>query len=269
MESPKLMGIVNVTPDSFSDGGLFIDPEKAIAHILELIKEGADIIDIGAESTRPGSPRISEKEEWSRLKPVLELMIQEQIHKKVWISLDTYKSSIAEKALKYEVDIMNDISAGSMDPQMMDVVSAAKCPYIMMHMKGTPETMQKNPEYRHVMDEIIDFFEEKIRIAQKKGIEQLILDPGIGFGKRLEDNYEIIRRLEELTNLGYPILLGVSRKSFLWKKLKIEPKAGDHSTTIVDLLGIQNRAHILRIHHVGKHMEMLKVFGWVRKLKAT
>lgn len=267
-KKPILMGIVNVTPDSFSDGGLYIDPEKAVVHIKELIEEGAEIIDLGAESSRPGSERISVEEEWERLRPVLKLINEEKLYNKVWISIDTYKSEIARKALELNADIINDISAGNMDNHMMDIVAEAGCPYVMMHMKGTPENMQRNPHYDHVMDEMLDYFERKIEQATKKGIKQIIIDPGIGFGKRIEDNYEIIRRFKEFSQFGYPVLLGASRKSFLWKMLNIEPQNADSSTSFIDLLGILNNAHILRVHNVRLHKELVHVWNWVQTSKA-
>lgn len=267
--NPRWMGIVNITPDSFSDGGKYFQAEAAVRRIEQLITEGADIIDLGAESTRPGSERISADEEWRRLEPVLELLSQKQLFRSAWFSLDTYKGSIARKALAYGISIINDISAGRMDPSILEVVAEYGCPYIIMHMQGTPENMQKNPTYTHLMDEILDFFEERITAAQQAGIRQIILDPGIGFGKRIEDNYEMIRRLGELGQFGYPVLLAASRKSFLWRKLEIAPSDADFVSVIAHMEGIRNGAHIIRVHDLKIHRQGWKVFQWLQELKAT
>ncbi|GAB4192609.1 MAG: hypothetical protein Kow00108_26950 [Calditrichia bacterium] len=267
-QKPLLMGIVNVTPDSFSDGGRYFKADRAVNHVEEMVASGVDMVDIGAESSRPGAEQVDEKEEWRRLKPVLEQLKEKGLMEKTIISVDTYKAEIARKSLEMGVQIINDISAGNMDPEMPDVVAEYNCPYIMMHMQGTPADMQKNPHYEHLMDEILDFFDQKINQALKKGIRQIILDPGIGFGKRVEDNYEIIRRLPELKQLGFPVLLGASRKSFLWRKLKIEPKDADNSTIVANSLGVLNGADILRIHHVSNHTELVNVIQWIQYNKA-
>jgi len=219
-EAPYFVGILNVTPDSFSDGGEFLQVEKAVKRAKELVEEGADIIDIGGESSRPFSDPVPEEEELKRVIPVIKAVKSELPD--VIISIDTYKSRVAEKALEAGADIVNDISAGRFDPDMVKVVKEAGCPVILMHMKGTPKTMQINPFYKDVIAEIKNFLKEKIEYFVEKGVdfEKIIIDPGIGFGKRLEDNLKIIRNLDAFLSLNRPVLLGHSRKSFIGEFIK-------------------------------------------------
>ena len=244
-----IMGILNVTPDSFSDGGEFYQPEQAIERGIQMAEEGADIIDIGDESTRPGAEPISTEEELQRLVPVLEGLLKKVA---VPISIDTYKSSVAETALKAGAHIMNDISGLRFDPQMKDVVAKYRVPVVIMHIKGEPRNMQQNPYYDDLIGEIYGYFDESIRIAEGAGIkrENIIIDPGIGFGKRLMDNYEILRRLYEFQGLGCPILIGPSRKSFIGKVLDLPPDQRLEGTIAAVAIGIQNGAHIVRVHDV-------------------
>jgi dihydropteroate synthase len=244
-----IMGILNVTPDSFSDGGEFYQPEQAIERGIQMAEEGADIIDIGAESTRPGAEPISTEEELQRLVPVLEGLLKKV---DVPISIDTYKSSIAEMALKAGAHIINDISGLRFDPQMKDIVAKYRVPVVIMHIKGEPRNMQQNPYYDDLIGEIYGYFDESIRIAEGAGIkrENIIVDPGIGFGKRLMNNYEILRRLYEFQGLGCPILIGPSRKSFIGKVLDLPPDQRLEGTIAAVAIGIQNGAHIVRVHDV-------------------
>jgi dihydropteroate synthase len=244
-----IMGILNVTPDSFSDGGEFYQPEQAIERGIQMAEEGADIIDIGAESTRPGAEPISTEEELQRLVPVLEGLLKKVA---VPISIDTYKSSVAETALKAGAHIMNDISGLRFDLQMKDVVAKYRVPVVIMHIKGEPRNMQQNPYYDDLIGEIYGYFDESIRIAEGAGIkrENIIIDPGIGFGKRLMNNYEILRRLYEFQGLGCPILIGPSRKSFIGKVLDLPPDQRLEGTIAAVAIGIQNGAHIVRVHDV-------------------
>jgi dihydropteroate synthase len=244
-----IMGILNVTPDSFSDGGEFYQPEQAIERGIQMAEEGADIIDIGAESTRPGAEPISTEEELQRLVPVLEGLLKKV---DVPISIDTYKSSVAEMALKAGAHIINDISGLRFDPQMKDIVAKYRVPVVIMHIKGEPRNMQQNPYYDDLIGEIYGYFDESIRIAEGAGIkrENIIVDPGIGFGKRLMNNYEILRRLYEFQGLGCPILIGPSRKSFIGKVLDLPPDQRLEGTIAAVAIGIQNGAHIVRVHDV-------------------
>ena len=244
-----IMGILNVTPDSFSDGGEYFDTNRAVERGIQMAEEGADIIDIGAESTRPGAEPISTDAELKRLLPVLEQLLKTI---DVPISVDTYKSEVAESALRAGAHIINDISGLRFDPAMKDVVARFDAPIIIMHIKGEPKNMQIDPYYEDVMIEISDYLAESIRLASLAGIkkENIVVDPGIGFGKRLEDNYEIIRRLSELKRLGCPILLGPSRKSFLGKILNLPPAERLEGTMAAVAIGIQNGADIVRVHDV-------------------
>ncbi|MGQ9477063.1 MAG: dihydropteroate synthase [Candidatus Bipolaricaulia bacterium] len=244
-----IMGIVNVTPDSFSDGGLYLDPERAIAHALELIEEGADIIDIGGESTRPGATPVPAEVELERVLPVIE-GIRERA--KVPISIDTYKAAVAEAALKAGATMVNDISALRFDPRMSEVLKGFDVPVVLMHMQGEPRTMQQNPRYDDVVGEIISFLRERMAAAVEAGLSKskLILDPGIGFGKRVEHNLEILKRLEELKALGRPILIGPSRKSFIGQLSGAPPGERLPGTIAAVALGIAHGADIVRVHDV-------------------
>jgi len=219
IDRPLIMGILNITPDSFSDGGKFFHTDDAVTQAERMIAQGADIIDIGAESTRPGSVRVELEEEWQRLKPVLTQIKQIT---DIPISIDTYKSEIARRALDLGADLINDISGMTFDKEMARIIERAGCPVILMHIKGTPREMQKNPHYENLMEELHEFFRERISFCNQMKIRQVIIDPGIGFGKRLADNYEIIRRLPEFKSFGHPVLIGPSRKSFIGKVLKNE-----------------------------------------------
>lgn len=244
-----VMGILNVTPDSFSDGGEFLEKDSAVERALEMEKNGADLIDIGGESTRPGADQVALEEELGRTVPVIEGIRKESA---VPISIDTYKSEVAEEALDAGADIINDISALRFDPDLGRVAAERGVPLILMHMQGTPKTMQENPTYDDPVEDIIDFLAERVEEAKGLGVndEQLVLDPGIGFGKRLEDNYEILRRLGEFKQLGYPLLLGTSRKSFLGATLDLPTEERLEGTIASNVVGVIRGADILRVHDV-------------------
>jgi len=244
-----LMGIINVTPDSFSDGGLYFNKEKAVDRGLELAEEGADIIDIGGESTRPGSDFISTEEELMRTVPVISALRKKT---DVLISVDTTKSEVAEAALGEGADIINDISSFRFDPKMLSLAAQKDIPVILMHMKGTPKNMQLNPFYEDLLAEIRGFLEERIATAQAYGIkkEKIIIDPGIGFGKSLKDNLTLIKSLKFLEPIDRPILIGISRKSFIGKILSLPPQERTEGTIASAVLSIINGAHILRVHDV-------------------
>lgn len=244
-----LMGIINVTPDSFSDGGLYFNKEKAVDRGLELAEEGADIIDIGGESTRPGSDFISTEEELMRTVPVISALRKKT---DVLISVDTTKSEVAEAALGEGADIINDISSFRFDPKMLPLAAQKDIPVILMHMKGTPKNMQLNPFYEDLLAEIRGFLEERIATAQAYGIkkEKIIIDPGIGFGKSLKDNLTLIKSLKFLEPIDRPILIGISRKSFIGKILSLPPQERTEGTIASAVLSIINGAHILRVHDV-------------------
>jgi dihydropteroate synthase len=256
-----VMGILNVTPDSFSDGGLYINTNDAVEHALEMINDGADIIDIGGESTRPGSEIVNEKDEINRVIPVIDRILSRAPD--TLISIDTTKSRVAEAAINHDAKIINDISGATFDDDMLNVASKYNAALILMHIKGTPKTMQHNPYYENVVEEIYDFLFERIKTAENMGIKNILIDPGIGFGKRIEDNFEILRRLEDLKSLGYPIVVGASRKSFLGKTLGLDITERDTATAITESIAVKNGARIIRTHNVkyGKQVcELLNNF---------
>ena len=243
------MGVINTTPDSFSDPGEYIDRDRAVARGLELEEQGADILDVGGESSKPGADPVSEKEELNRVIPVIK-----ELRKRtnILLSVDTTKANVAEAALAAGADIVNDISAFRFDDRMPLLVSEAGAPVILMHMKGVPKTMQSNPFYEDLYQEIQCFLEERISTATAYGIkrEKIIIDPGIGFGKSVEHNLAIINNLQFLDELERPILLGVSRKSFIGKILNLPPKERTEGTISSAILAVLRGAHILRVHDV-------------------
>ena len=244
-----IMGILNMTPDSFSDGGQFKSHNKAIDHALKMVEEGANIIDIGGESTRPGAEAVQLEEELSRTIPIIEAI---RLKSDCLISIDTYKSKVAMAALAAGADMVNDISGLTFDHNMASLVAERNVPVIIMHIKGKPGDMQKNPNYDNLIKEIKAFFEVQIAIAKKAGIDSgnIILDPGIGFGKRLEDNFEIIRELGQISTMGYPVLLGPSRKSFIGFTLDLPIEERIEGTLASITAGVINGARIVRVHDI-------------------
>ncbi|MCS7181341.1 MAG: dihydropteroate synthase [bacterium] len=264
IDKPIIMGILNVTPDSFYDGGRFFDFDKAIERGLEIEKQGADIIDIGGQSTRPGSKPIDEKEEMERVIPVIKFLSNEL---KIPISCDTYRSKVAEKAIENGAKIINDISAFSIDKRLLDVIKNSNCGYVLMHMKGTPEDMQVNPFYENVIEEISSFFEEKIKIIKSNGIdiERIVIDPGIGFGKRVFDNVEILKNLDKFKKFDRPILIGTSRKSFIGKLLNLEVEERLEPTIATNLYAYLKGAIIFRVHDVKEVKRSLEIIYIIEK----
>lgn len=259
------MGILNVTPDSFSDGGRHFDKSAAIRRAYEMVEEGADIIDIGGESTRPGSESVSLQEEIDRTIPVIE-EISKKI--KVPVSIDTYKAEVAKRALDAGASIVNDISGLRFDPEMPKVVSQYKVPVVIMHIKGTPKNMQVNPIYEALIPEIMDYFRESIRLAVESGIaeDKIIIDPGIGFGKTLDHNLEIIKNLHEFTLLEKPLLAGVSRKAFIGKILGDAPASDRFEGTATAVaISILNGANIIRVHDVKEMKKVALVADAVKR----
>ncbi len=256
-DSAYVMGILNVTDDSFSDGGKYYSTENAVKHALGMIEDGADFIDIGGESTRPGAGAISVVEEIDRVIPVIESVLKEKPD--AIISVDTTKSSVAEAALQNGAKIINDVSAFNFDPKIMDIVKKYDAAYVLMHMKGNPKDMQRAPYYDDVIKEIYNFLYDKLKILGNAGISKIFVDPGIGFGKRIEDNFEILKRLEDFKSLGYPILVGASRKSFIGKTLNLDVDKRDTATSIIESLAIKNGARIIRTHNVMNGMQVCKL----------
>ncbi|MGH1366903.1 MAG: dihydropteroate synthase [Calditrichia bacterium] len=260
----QIMGILNITPDSFSDGGLFINSDQAYAQGMRMLEEGADILDIGGESTRPGAEDISLEDEWKRIEPVIKRLSRETC----LLSVDTYKSEIARRALCEGVHIVNDISGLTFDNDMPKVLREWNVPVILMHLQGTPRDMQRQPHYDHLMAELTSSLMARCNAAEAAGLTKIIIDPGIGFGKRLEDNYEIIRRLDELRVLGKPILLGTSRKSFIGNYLNVETAHRLPGTIASNLFGVLKGAAILRVHDVWEAKQSLDIWQAIHENKA-
>ena len=248
-----VMAVLNVTPDSFSDGGQYFSPEAALDRAVRVAHEGADILDIGAESSRPGSQRLSVEEECRRLFPLVE-QVAENV--KIPLSIDTYKAEIATMALNAGASIVNDITALRGDPKMAEVVAESGCVLVLMHMLGTPATMQINPVYESVVDDLCAFFEERISYAESFGINRIMIDPGIGFGKTVEHNVEIIRNLKVFRTFGKPVLIGVSRKSFIGSVLGLPVQERLEGTAAAVTVSILNGANVVRVHDVR---EMVRV----------
>jgi len=253
-----IMGILNVTPDSFSDGGRFLAHDRAKNRALEMEENGADIIDIGGESTRPGADKVELEVELDRTIPVIEEIRKET---DIPISIDTYKSEVAERAIDAGADMVNDISALRFDPDLGRLAGEWDVPVVLMHMQGDPKTMQKNPTYDDVIRDIKDFLEKRINKAVELGVsrDKIVIDPGIGFGKKLEDNYEILRRLDEFGSLGCPLLLGTSRKSFIGDTLNLATDERVEGTIASNVVGVLKGAGILRVHDVRENYRALEV----------
>jgi len=256
LHSPKVMGILNITPDSFFDGGSYTRMEAIRLRVEQLLRQGADMIDIGAYSSRPGAQHITEAQEWERLEPVLDWLKGQ--YPNVITSLDTFRANIARKSVEqYNVAIINDISAGDMDEKMFSTIADLQVPYIMMHMQGKPQTMQTNPTYKHLMKDIIGYFAKKYHELRKKGVHDVIVDPGFGFGKTLEQNYQLLHYLEDLHIFGLPLLVGVSRKSMIYSYLDVTPQEALNGTTVLHTLAMQKRTDILRVHDVKEARQTL------------
>ena len=254
----KIIGILNVTPDSFADGGQFVDPAKALQQALKMVKEGADIIDIGGESSRPGSESVSEEEELKRVIPVIEAIRKQS---DIPISIDTTKSVVAAQAIEAGATMINDISAGVADLEMFSLAAEKKIPICLMHMKGTPANMQEKPEYDDVVAEVKEFLHDRIQFAQMQGVENIIIDPGIGFGKRVEDNIALLKNLNQFQNLGVPILIGTSRKSFIGKITGAEVDQRLPGSLASVGVAYQKGATYLRVHDVAETKQYLKVLS--------
>ena len=261
-----VMGILNVTPDSFSDGGLFYNTDEAVRHALQLIEYGIDIIDIGGESTRPGAKKISEEEEIQRIIPVVKQI--RELSPEIIISIDTTKSMVAQKAIQSGANIINDISGFSFDNKMIDVVRESKVPVIIMHMQGDPSNMQNKPVYDDLIIDISSFFKSKIKLATDAGIKkkQIILDPGIGFGKTVGDNFQLINQLNEFCKLGFPVMIGPSRKSFIGTTLNLPVDDRLEGTAAAVAVGVMNGARIVRVHDVK---EIKRVVTIVEKIRTA
>lgn len=255
LSKPRVMGILNVTPDSFYDGGVHNEINKIEDHVNKMVNDGMDILDIGGYSSKPGAKNISVDEELSRVIPILKHI--RKIFPELVISIDTFRSKIASASLNEGADIINDISGGTLDKNMMSIVAKNNCPYILMHMQGNPQNMQNDPSYENVTLEIIQYLAQRIKIAHDNNIVDIIVDPGFGFGKTLEHNFEILNNLEKFNVLDTPILAGFSRKSMIYKTLKTSSEKALNGTSSLNTIALTKGAKILRVHDVKEAKECI------------
>jgi dihydropteroate synthase len=257
LDTPKVMGIINATPDSFYDGSRMSTTAQALKLAEKMIEDGADFLDIGGQSTRPGSLRIGSDEELQRVIPIIEAVRQR--FPDTILSIDTYHAPVAREAIAAGASMVNDISAWSLDPAMLETVAQLKVPYVLTHMQGRPETMQVKPVYDDVVNDLFKFFTEKLSHLRSHGVADVLLDPGFGFGKRLEDNYALLGRLSEFTPLRCPILAGVSRKGMIYKLLNSTPEKALNGSTAAHVIALLNGASVLRVHDVHEAAEAIKI----------
>jgi dihydropteroate synthase len=266
LRAPAVMGIINLTPDSFYDGGRFNEENNAINQAIKMVDAGAAIIDLGAVSTRPFAPEVTADEEWSRLAPILQQL--RKLLPETILSVDTFRAHIAAKAVESGADMINDISGGQMDENMFSEITRLQVPYILMHSKGTPQTMQQNPVYDDVVAEVFEFFEQNLRkIWETDADIPVILDPGFGFGKTLEHNYQLLKSLSGFKKLGCPILVGLSRKSMINKVLETKPEDALNGSTVLNTIGLLHGANILRVHDVVQACEVIKLVNFYLKMR--
>jgi dihydropteroate synthase len=263
-KNPIVMGILNLTEDSFFDGGKYANEQAIISRCKKMLEEGASIIDIGAQSSRPGATLIQADEELLKLLPIIKLLKTEI--PEIIISIDTFWAKTAKECIEAGAHIINDISSGEMDNKMFDTIAELQVPYIIMHMQGTPQNMQKNPTYNNVVEEVISYFEEKIKQLKAKGIAQIIIDPGFGFGKTLAHNYQLLNALEQFNQFEIPVLIGTSRKSMIYNLLDTNPKNALNGTSITNTMALQKGASILRVHDVKEAMECIKITTFAKNL---
>ena len=257
LTSPKVMGILNVTPNSFYDGGKHSDDKSVLSQVEKMLLEGATFIDIGAYSSKPSAEFVSGDEEVERLIPVIQLVLKH--FPETLISVDTFRAKVAKAGIENGACIINDISAGSLDTTMMETVAKQKVPYVMMHMKGNPQTMQSLANYENVTKEMLLYFSEKVALARSLGISDLLIDPGFGFAKTKQQNFEVLNNLELFQMLELPILVGVSRKSMIYKTLETSADNALNGTTVLNTIALQKGANILRVHDVKEAMETIKL----------
>jgi len=256
---PRIMGIMNATPDSFYDGSRMPDPDQAVETARQMIDQGAAILDIGAVSSRPGAEEVSEEEELNRLSPVLEALRKE--FPEFPLSVDTWRSGVVRTVhQRFRVDMINDISAGQLDPHMFPTISELQLPYIMMHMQGTPDTMQDSPVYDNIIDELLQFFGERVHQLRKRGVNDIIIDPGFGFGKTIEQNYQLLMDLDSFQMMELPIMAGISRKSMIYRTLELDPGEALNGTTAAHMAALLKGSSLLRVHDVRAAVETVKIF---------
>lgn len=258
LSKPKVMGILNVTPDSFFDGGRYTNDREVLQRVEQMLVDGATFIDVGGYSSKPNAAAVSVQEEKARTVPVVASILQH--FPEAIVSIDTFRSEVAQLCLDQGAAIVNDISAGFLDPLMMKIVANYQVPYIMMHMKGTPQTMSTLAQYDDLFKEILFYFSERIAAARSLGISDLIVDPGFGFAKTIDQNFELLRHLDLFTSLELPVLAGVSRKSMIHKTLQIKPEEALNGTTVLNTLALDKGAAILRVHDVKEAVETIKLW---------
>ncbi len=252
------MGILNITPDSFYDGGRYGDENAILRQVELMLNEGATFIDIGSVSTRPGAESPDTETEWNRMEKYLKAIVKQ--FPEAIISIDTTRAQIAQRAIQEGAALVNDISAGEWDEQMLPMVASLKVPYVMMHRQGIPQTMQVNPQYKNVTLEVLQYFGNRIALCREMGIKDLIIDPGFGFGKNTEHNFTLLRELKSLSVAGCPVLAGLSRKSMIWKTLGVTPENALNGTTALNMVALINGARILRVHDVKEAMQCVALF---------
>ena len=257
LSTPKVMGIINLTPDSFYDGGKLNSEKEILLQANKMLQEGATFLDLGAYSSRPGAQFVSEKEEINRLLPVIKILLNE--FPKTLVSIDTFRSNVANESIAAGASLINDISAGKLDNDMFKIIAQHQVPYVMMHMRGTPETMMQNTDYTDLTKEVLYYFSERIAKARSFGINDLIVDPGFGFSKTLDQNYELFNDLELFRHLNVPLLIGISRKSMIQKKIKTTAADSLNGTTALHAIAIQKGASILRVHDVKEAFETINL----------
>lgn len=258
LSQPKIMGILNITPDSFFDGGKYEDEKAIILQTEKMLNEGATFIDVGANSSRPGASVISEEKEIQRILPIVDLLIQE--FPQILLSIDTFGSKVAAMSLDAGAALINDISAGRLSEKMLPIIAKYKVPYVMMHMKGIPQNMQQKTGYENLLTDILHYFSERVAAARALGIHDIIVDPGFGFAKTLEQNFELLRKLDLFQNLNLPILAGLSRKSMIYKTLETDAQNALNGTTALNMAALSKGANILRVHDVKEAVECVKLY---------
>ncbi|HYX08490.1 MAG TPA: dihydropteroate synthase [Bacteroidales bacterium] len=258
LSTPAVMGILNITPDSFYDGGRYTNDDKIKQRIIEMVEQGADILDVGAYSSRPGAADIMENEEMRRLAPVLTLI--RKLYPDIPVSVDTFRSGVARRVIKdFEADIINDISGGELDSKMFETAALLKVPYILMHMKGTPQNMTTQNYYENMLVEVMEYLAKKIEELNQFGVNDIIIDPGFGFAKNIEQNFQLLGRLRVFKIFEKPLLVGISRKSMIYKILKTGPEEALTGTAALNLMALQKGANILRVHDVKEAKQMIRL----------
>jgi dihydropteroate synthase len=257
LSSPKVMGILNITPDSFYDGGNHKNEKEVLIHVEKMLNEGAHFIDVGAYSSRPNAQAVTEAEELKRILPIVNLILKE--FPETIISIDTFRSEIAKKCIEAGAAMINDISAGKLDADMLQTIANLHVPYIMMHMRGTPQTMQQQTQYDNLVKDVLFYFSERIAAAKALGIVDMIIDPGFGFAKTLEQNYELLNKLELFKMIEKPLLIGISRKSMIYKTLDTSAKEALNGTSVLNTVALQKGSSILRVHDIKEAVECIKL----------